>query len=66
MTRVFQAPDIELEKYSNFKDKYYKAVISCKKPFNKKVGYFNLFNEKTRPERELNDLFKKWLSKFSN
>ena len=66
VTRVFHAPNIELENYSNFKDNYYKAIISNDKAFNRNMGYFNYFNEKTRREREMNDLYsRKTLSKFS-
>lgn len=42
-TKVVKPPYIQLEKYSNFKDNYYKAFISAPKPFNKGVGYFNFF-----------------------
>lgn len=66
VNRVFQAPNIELENYSNYRDNYYKAMNSNSKAFNKNMGYFSYVNEKTRREREMNDLYsRKSLSKFS-
>ena len=65
VTRVFQAPNIELENYSTFKDNYYKSIISNDKAFNKNNGYFNYFTDKTKREREMNNLYsRKNLSKF--
>lgn len=58
---------MELENYSNYRDNYYKALNSKDKAFNKHLGYFSYFNEKTRREREMNTMYsRKNLTKFAD
>ena len=64
--KIIQPPTIKLENYSNYRDNYYKAFNSKDKAFNKHLGYFSYFNEKTRREREMNELYsRKNYNKFA-
>lgn len=64
---VFHPPNIELESHSTYRDNYYNTIRGKPKAFNRNMGYFNYFNEQTRREREMNQLYtRKNLSKFSD
>lgn len=67
ISKHVQPPDIQMENYSSYRDNYYKAINSRDKPFNKHMGYFSYFSEKTKREREMNTLYsRKNLTKFAN
>eukprot|EP00347_Sterkiella_histriomuscorum_P009447 403341183 len=54
---VIQPPDLEIESYSKFRDKYYSIMNNQPKPFNKKLGLFTLFSDKTVGEKIMNKIY---------
>lgn len=67
VNKLIQPPPIELESHSTYRDNYYNTIRGKPKAFNKNMGYFSYFNEKTRREREMNHLYsRKNLSKFTD
>ena len=59
MSKLFHPPNIELENYSGYRENYYRAINSGERPFNKSMGYFSYFVEKTRREKEMKDIYTK-------
>jgi hypothetical protein len=56
---VSHPPDIEIEGFSKYREKYYNILNNQVKPFNKKQGLFALFTEKSKPERTMNKIYDK-------
>lgn len=54
---VIQPPDLEIEGYSKFRDKYFSILENQPKPFNKKLGLFTLFSDKTQNEQIMNKIY---------
>lgn len=64
VNRVFHPPSLELVSHSTYRDN---TIRGKQKTFNKNMGYFSYFNEKTRREREMNQMYsRKILSKFTD
>jgi hypothetical protein len=51
--KILYQPDIELENHSRYKESYYKLMQTVPKPFNKKMGYFTYFTEKTKADNDM-------------
>lgn len=45
-------PEMELENHSRYRESYFKLMRSVPKPFNKKMGQFTYFTEKTKTEMD--------------
>ncbi|CDW86094.1 UNKNOWN [Stylonychia lemnae] len=54
---VIQPPDLEIEGYSKFRDKYFSMLQNQNKPFNKKLGLFTLFSDKTTGEKIMHKIY---------
>lgn len=54
---TIQPPDIEIEGYSKFRDKYFSIMDNQPKPFNKKLGLFTLFSDRTQGEKIMNKIY---------
>lgn len=67
MSRVFHPPSLLLESHTSYRDNYYNTIRADQRHFHKNMGYFSYFNEKTRREREMNEIYsRKNLSKFGS
>lgn len=43
-------PELEMENHSRYRESYFKLMRTVPKPFNKKIGQFTYFTEKSKTE----------------
>jgi hypothetical protein len=67
VNKVLQPPSLQVESHSNYRDNYYNTLRGRPKAFNKQMGYFNYFMDKTKQEKGINQVYnRKHLSKYVN